>query len=192
MFKKFKLKLDIKKVIILIIAYLVYINFFKGYYSILPTIPVYPNNKKEVELVKEHIKRRNQDDIDFFHLTNKSVANAFLPHVNESKKELKDIILSMKVNVIVLGNKNIINRARPEQVCSCIKPIDTSTAQTPAYPAGHAFQGYVLYKKLSKKYPEKKELLKKIALRCDDCRIKAGLHYPSDGEYSRKLVDLFY
>ena len=78
------------------------------------------------------------------------MANAFLPHLNESKKELNDIILSMKVNVIVLGNKNLINRARPEQVCSCIKPIDTSTAQTPAYPAGHAFQGYVLYKKLSK------------------------------------------
>ena len=192
MFKKLNLKLNIKKVIILIIAYLVYVNFFKGYYSMIPTIPVYPNNKKEVELVKEHIKRRNQDDIDFFHLTNKSVTKAFLPHVNETKNELNEIVLSMKVKLIVYANKYLINRARPEQVCSCIKPIDGSTAEHPAYPAGHAFQGYLLYKKLSKKYPEKEEILKKLALRCDDCRIKAGLHYPSDGEYSRKLVDIFY
>ena len=46
--------------------------------------------------------------------------------------------------------------------------------------------------KLSEKYPEKKKLFEKIAKKCDLCRVQAGLHYPSDGEYSKKLVDLFY
>ena len=32
---------------------------------------------------------------------------------------------------------------------------------------------------------------KEIAYKCDDCRIKAGLHYLSDGVFSRKLVDIF-
>ena len=36
------------------------------------------------------------------------------------------------------------------QVNKNIKPIDISTAQTPAYPAGHAFQAYYLAKILSK------------------------------------------
>ena len=27
-------------------------------------------------------------------------------------------------------------------------------------------------------------------MKCDDCRVKAGLHYPSDGEFSRKIVDI--
>ena len=72
-----------------------------------------------------------------------------------------------------------------------IKPIDKSTAQTPAFPAGHAFQAYLLSKKLSEKYPEKKKLFEKIAKKCDLCRVQAGLHYPSDGEYSKKLVESF-
>ena len=187
-----KLKLDTKKIITIIIAYLVYVNFFKGYLAFLPTLPVYPNNEKEVELVKEEIKKRRQEDIDFFYMTNKTVAAAFLPHVDESKKELDKIILDMKTKFIVRINKYLINRARPSQVCSSIIPLDTSTAETPSYPAGHAFQAYVLYKKLSNKYPEKEGLLKDIAMRCDDCRIKCGLHYPSDGEYSRRLVEMFY
>ena len=155
---------------------MVYVNFFKGYLSFLPTLPVYPNNEKEVELVKEEIKKRRQEDIDFFYMTNKTVAAAFLPHVNESKKELDKIILDMKTKFIVRINKYLINRARPSQVCISITPLDTSTAETPSYPAGHAFQAYVLYKKLSNKYPEKEGLLKDIAMRCDDCRIKGGLH----------------
>ena len=61
---------------------------------------------------------------------------------------------------------------------------------TPAYPAGHSYQAYLLSKYLSKKYPNKRELFRKIALRCDDCRVKAGLHYPSDGEFSRYIVDI--
>ena len=58
-----------------------------------------------------------------------------------------------------MTNKYLINRARPEQVDPSIKPIDKSTAQTPAFPAGHAFQAYLLSKKLSEKYPEKKKFM---------------------------------
>tara|TARA_B100000902_G_scaffold332680_1_gene330752 strand:- start:764 stop:1354 length:591 start_codon:yes stop_codon:yes gene_type:complete len=192
MIKTIKNKLDVKKIIIVIVGYLIYVNFFKGYIAYLPTIPIYPNNKEEVELVKQHIKTRKQEDIDFFHLTNKSIVPAFLPHVEEKEQELKKIIGSLKVNSIVYGNKIFINRARPAQVCGCIKPIDTSTAETPAYPAGHAFQAYLLCKILCKKYPDKKSVLEKTARRCDMCRVKAGLHYPSDGEYSKKLVNIFY
>ena len=61
---------------------------------------------------------------------------------------------------------------------------------TPAYPAGHSYQAYLLSKHLSKKYPEKSSLFKNLSMKCDDCRVKAGLHYPSDGDFSRKIVDL--
>ena len=187
-----KMKLIIKKIIILIVAYLVYSYFLKGYIALYPTIPVYPNNKEEVKVVKHHIKNRKQEDIDFFHLTNKSVVTPFLPLVEESKEELEKIIYDTKVKSIIYGNKYVINRARPEQVDKSIKPIDTSTAKSPAYPAGHAFQSYLLSKKLGRKYPNKKDALEEVAKRCDMCRVQAGLHYPSDGLYSKKLVDLLY
>ena len=187
-----KMKLIIKKIIILIVAYLVYIYFFKGYMALYPTIPVYPNNLDEAKVVKHYIKNRKQEDIDFFHLTNNSVAAPFLPLVEESKEELEKITYDKKVLSIIVLNKYVINRARPQQVDKSIKPIDTSTAKTPAYPAGHAFQAYLLSKKLGKKYPNKKEVLEEVARKCDMCRVQAGLHYPSDGIYSKKLVELLY
>jgi hypothetical protein len=173
--------------IIFIIIYIFYITIFNGYIAFTPTIPIYPNNSKEIVLLKKIIKSRTQDDVNFFYLTNKSVSSAFLPYVNESDYQLKKICH----NYIILAFKYIINRPRPNQIDLSIIPINTDTSRTPSYPAGHSYQAYLLYKKLSKKYPEKKELLRKIALRCDDCRVKAGLHYPSDGEFSRKIVDLF-
>ena len=182
----------IKKMFILIVAYLVYMYFFKGYIALYPTIPIYPNNKEEAKVVKHYIKNRKQEDIDFFHLTNKSVVAPFLPLVEERKEELEKIITDAKLRLIVYGNKYVINRARPEQVDKSIKPIDTSTAQSPAHPAGHAFQAYVLSKKLGEKYPNKKEALDRVARRCDMCRVQAGLHYPSDGLYSKRLVNLLY
>ena len=179
-----------KKYIIFTILYILYINTFQGYFTYLPTIPIYPNNKNEVKLVIKNINNRTYDDIRFFYLTNKSVSYAFKPFVNESIKELDAIATSH--NFLILFLKYIINRARPEQVNTFIKPINKSTAMTPAFPAGHSYQAYLLYKVLSKKYPEKQSLFKKIALKCDDCRVKAGLHYPSDGQFSRNIIDIIY
>ena len=178
-----------KKIFVLIVVYTIFIFFFKGYYAFYPTIPVYPNNKDEVKEVKKYIKSRTQKDIDFFIKTNKSVVYAFIPHVKESPEELNKIESSQ--NSIIFFFKYLINRARPEQVDPSIKPINTDTAQTPSYPAGHAYQAYLMAKVLSKKYPEKKQLFDKIAEECNLTRVKAGIHYPSDGEFSKRLVDIF-
>lgn len=182
------MKVNKKKIIFLIIIYLIYVNLFQGYFPYIPTIPIYLNNNTEVKLVKKQITMRNQSDIDFFYLTNDSVSHAFSPYVKESLAELNKILTSH--NNIILFLKYLINRPRPEQVDRSIKPLNKKTAMTPSYPAGHSYQAYLLCKHLSKKYPDKKNLFKNLALKCDDCRVKAGLHYPSDGEFSRKIVDL--
>ena len=62
-----------------------------------------------------------------------------------------------------------------------------SVASPPAFPAGHAAQAYILANYLKKIYPEKKEIIEKVAEKCNDCCIKAGLHYPSDGMYSKLI-----
>ena len=64
--------------------------------------------------------------------------------------------------------------------------LPSKTADTPAFPAGHAFQAYYLVKILGKKYPHIKSELDNIAYDCDLTRIKDGIHYPSDGEFSKK------
>tara|TARA_B100000963_G_scaffold290459_1_gene260291 strand:- start:1010 stop:1573 length:564 start_codon:yes stop_codon:yes gene_type:complete len=184
-----KLKKHIKKIIFILLIYLIYVNFFKGYFSYLPTIPIYPNNEKDLEQMKNIMKTRTEEDVDYFFKTNQNVIPVFLPHVNESLNELTKIVISQ--NHIITFFKRIINRRRPYQIDTELKPLSTATSQTPAYPAGHAYQALLLASHLSKKYPEKKELFDNIAARCDDCRVKAGIHYKSDGEFSKRLFQLF-
>ena len=175
-------------IIVIFVSLKLYIG--KTYYSYYPGIPLYPNNKSEVEKVRNYIRNRSQNDIEFFYKTNKSVVTAFLPHVDESKEELSKIIFS--IDNLILFLKYLFNRARPNEIDSSIKPINTDTAQTPAFPAGHAFQAYYLSNYLSKKYPDKKKIFKKIAKECDLTRVKAGLHYPSDGEFAEYFVNTIF
>ena len=177
------------KVYILIILLIINTLYYKSYYSFLPTIPIYPDNKKETKLVKKYIKNRTQEDIDFFYKTNISVSYAFLPYVEENIDELNDIIHA--VTPTILAFKYLLNRARPSQIDNSIIPINIKTARTPAYPAGHAYQAYYLCNVLTKKYPQFKTQFETIAHNCDLTRVKAGLHYPSDGEFSKYLVEFF-
>ena len=183
------MKDKVKKIIFIVIVYLIYVNFFKGYYSYIPTIPIYPNNEKDLILLKEKISERTYEDVNFFFKTNQSIVPAFKPYVKDSEEELEKIATSH--NFIILFFKYLINRRRPYQINENINPLNTETSQTPAYPAGHAYQAQLVASHLSKKYPDKEDLFNKIALECDECRVKAGLHYISDGEFSRKLFKMF-
>ena len=178
------------KIYISIIFYIILVYLNKSYNKLYPTLPIYPYNNYEIQTVKNYILKRNDQDIALFYLTNKSVIHAFLPYIeNENINYL--YYLTRKQNYIIFFFKYLINRIRPWQLDLSISPININTSQTPSYPAGHAYQACIIANYLSKKYPEKKSLFEKIALACDDCRIKAGLHYPSDGAFSRKLFKLF-
>lgn len=164
----------------------------KRYTLLFPTIPIYPNNEKEVLLVKKATENRNKKDEQFFYLTDLTVSSAFENIVTESKDSLNKIIGNKKIISTILFFKYLINRARPNQVLPKLDVLQSVTANTPAYPAGHAFQAYYLAKILKKKYPEKHNQLDMIAEKCNDCRIKAGLHYPSDGLFAKELVERLY
>ena len=88
--------------------------------------------------------------------------------------------------------EGIINRARPQQINRKLDVLASKTASTPSYPSGHAFQAYYLAQVLSSRYPEKAEMFSKIAEDCALARVYAGLHYPSDNEFSKTLVETFF
>lgn len=180
--------INLKRIALLVVIYFVY-KLFNGYNPYLPSLPVYPNNDEEMKLVEDAVKNRTQQDIAFFHKTNKSLVEAFVGFVPETREELRKIKISQ--NYIILFFKYLINRRRTYQINPNLNVINIKTAQTPSYPSGHAYQAYLIANKLSKRYPEKKDMLYEIARKCDDCRVKAGIHFPSDGEFSKKLVAFF-
>ena len=86
--------------------------------------------------------------------------------------------------------KKLYNRARPFLLApDLINAFNSTSTNTPAFPSGHAFQGYYAEKLLSQWEPERKKEWKEIANRIANIRIIAGLHFPSDIEFAKRLVD---
>jgi len=156
----------------------------------LPAIAIHPDNNREVLMVKKAISTRTQEDVDFYRKTDASPSHAFDKIVDESVEDLNYLISQPHVFHVIMILKLLMNRARPQNVIDTLHNVlSSTTANTPAYPAGHAFQAYYLAHKLGQKYPELKQTFNRIAKECDVTRVKAGLHYPSDGAFAKQIVD---
>lgn len=159
------------------------------YIYLLPTIPVYPDNREESQIVKAYTERQDAHYLRRFRETDESVAHAFDKLVKDDLETLVRIITRPHVLVVIMSLKIIINRARPAQVDPTLRAMPSLTAQTPAFPSGHAFQAYYLAKVLSDRYPERRREFNLLAEECALSRVYAGLHYPSDNRFSKWIVD---
>ena len=173
---------------VLFFTYLISGIVVKRYYNNYPTLRLYPDNLREIEKVKKYINERNSEMYDFIKLTDRSCSYAFIEYVDEDIAELDNI--SQFIVPYIIFFKNIFNRARPCQIDTTINKYPSVSAFSPSFPSGHSAQAQYLAKILSKKYPEKREMLYKIAEKCGKARIYAGLHYPSDHEFSKFLISI--
>lgn len=178
-------------VILVLYILILFISPSPRYIEYLPSLYFY-SNKQEADEVFKLTNQRSQQNEDVFYATDFSISNLFKDYVHEKPKQLDQIINSPKVVLIILFLKYIINRPRPYQVNNKITPLKSKTDKTPSYPAGHTFQSYYLAKKLGEIYPEKKDFFVNLSHQIDKARINGGIHYPSDGEFSRNIVDFLY
>lgn len=178
--------------IALIIIYILFGYSYIRYYYFLPTLYLYPNNNKEIIEVEKFVNdfKYNPSMEDLFKLTDQSVVNIFVKYVDMDKNELFKI--EQEITIFILALKYLFNRARPKQINKNLKVYQSNSANTPAFPSGHSMQAFYLANKLSKKYPEKKTILYEIAEKCGYARIYAGLHFPSDHEFSKFLINTFF
>ena len=142
--------------------------------------------------------KRMPSDVAFFRLTDINPAAAFTTVIRPeemSVDEMDRILTGMRVTFITLMLKRIYNRARPALVAPEVineangTLLHSDSADTPAYPSGHALQTYYLAKILSRKFPAKTQALMEVATKCANIRIMAGLHYPSDRDFAWWVVD---
>jgi hypothetical protein len=183
-----------KKIILIVVVIYIFILIIqpKRYHMWYPTIPVYPNNNKEIDyMVKEYISKRTQADIDLFHLIDANPVNGFKSKISEEQyKILYDLIGSGKVTNEIGFYKSLFNRARPTQVApEKLNAPKSVTANSPSYPSGHAYQSFYVAKLLSKWEPARKKEWDETAERIAFIRVYMGVHYPSDVEFARRLVD---
>jgi hypothetical protein len=181
------------------VAFVVFIYFLlmslqpQRYNMWYPTIQsAYPDNGREIGImVRNYFPKRTPENIQFFKLTDASPLEAFRGKITESQfQKLKKKVVRPEIIGKIKYYKRLYNRARPEQVApQIVDALDSKTANSAAYPSGHAFQAYYAAKLLSKWEPTRKKEWEAIAERVADIRIIAGLHYPSDRDFARRLVN---
>mgnify|MGYP003111622614 FL=1 len=160
----------------------------RGYEPSKPAkVKYYPNSLTESRKVLQSMKN---PDLEYFKLTDESPRTAFMKYMDEKgleydKAELKKII--DETEPVLMSLKHYYNRPRPHQVNEKIKPVDSVSDNTPAYPSGHAYQSYMLARHLIKKHPLHYFSFYSIANRIANARVSVGLHYPSD---NKKAFDL--
>jgi hypothetical protein len=186
--------LSASKIILIFIVLYVFILLIqpKRYHMWYPTIPVYPDNNKEIDyMVKEYISKRTQADIDLFHLTDASPVDAFKSKITkEQYNKLHEIVEYKHTRGLIMLYKRVFNRARPAQIArEKLNALTSMTGNNPSYPSGHAYQSFYTAKLLSKWEPARKKEWDEIAERVAYIRVYMGVHYPSDVEFGRRLVE---
>ena len=149
----------------------------------------YPDSVKESEIVLERMKN---PDFEFFELTDLTPVSGFTQYLKEQKLDFDEEMLlqiARDSTPFILQLKNHYNRPRPAEVNKKIKPAKSLTANTRAYPSGHALQSYLLANYLTRLHPSHEKKFQQIADRISESRVSVGLHYPSDNAKSKELVD---
>jgi len=159
----------------------------------------YPDNREEAAVVvRDYIAKRTPADVEFALRVDEAPEKAFQSVISESEfpaSEMRRIMQHPLVVLRIKAYKALYNRARPHQALpdrinvasGTLLPL--KTADTPSYPAGHAYQGYLLASVLSRRFPHKKHAIDQAAERLAESRIYAGVHYPSDNAFSKALVN---
>tara|TARA_R110002072_G_scaffold76776_2_gene179795 strand:+ start:11108 stop:11698 length:591 start_codon:yes stop_codon:yes gene_type:complete len=190
---KSKLKNDNIKLVLSFVFLIYLFGFLKErYFFYYPTIPLYPDNYEEINIVKQFIDKNDNYFINLFKKTDVNPCYAFQDIIPNNCKKLNNIIQKPHIIFTIFFLKLFFNRARPYQINDKLNIKKSLTANTPAFPSGHCIQSLYLANVLSLEFPEKKEDLINLAKNIALSRVYAGLHYPSDNEFGEKIANILF
>lgn len=100
--------------------------------------------------------------------------------------------MEAKTDGLVYFLKNHYNRPRPFQLGLHlnipVEPVVNHSANSAAYPSGHAFDAKLISLILSSKYPGASCKFETFADKISESRFNLGLHYPSDAKIAYDLA----
>ena len=160
--------------------------------------------KQELKILQSYEVYR-KDAREFMELVDQRIMKPFKRYYKKHDLPMKDIqdVTKLKDQLapIVLQLKVHYNRPRPRKLANAmsfyreipftIHPL--KTAETPAYPSGHATEARFISLYLADRVPfEHKGNIKRIGDDIGNSRQIGGVHYPSDTEFGHQLAGALY
>lgn len=160
--------------------------------------------KQELKILQSYEVYRN-DAKEFMELVDTKLMKPFRRYFKKHDLDMKLLdevsVLKDNLNPIVLQLKVHYNRPRPAKLAKALtffrqasfNVYPLKTAETPAYPSGHATEGRFVSLYLADRVPfEHKGNIKKIGDDIGNSRQIAGVHYPTDTEFGHHLAAALY
>jgi hypothetical protein len=188
-------------------SYLIYLeteNYLDSLLNELQSYPFPPNDSEEtakeiyelsknVAALKDNPAAMNRFlnyDLDFETFIIQKMKDAGLP-----EKDVRELVINLHKDIVPLlvKLKYHYNRPRPFQVAYYKKlsfyPYKSYSADSPSYPAGHAFQARIYAEVLGNTYPKFYQALKELSYDIATSREYLGVHYHSDIEFAAYCAD---
>ena len=157
---------------------------------------------REIEYLKTQITPDILENNGHRHLAQDNDLFAYLKEANEQMGlndevyEKLEPVLYKVINPIVLHLKRYWNRARPYQYAYAYNkdfhPLSTISGNSPSYPSGHTMQAETWAYIMKENYPELSERIDIIRDDISESRINMGVHFPSDINFGKKIIEFLW
>lgn len=175
---------------------LIELNLYDRLFDMPPPVNSSETTINELKSCVRLIHKISEPVIHFCQAAEDDYCQVFLEYLKRhgiedtSKKEMQTVI--DQLDPLIFRLKNHYNRPRPFQLAYYYDldlhvPIKTTGVDNPAYPSGHALEGYVMAELLAERYPEHKVDLLKLGKHIGLSRMFVGIHYTSDYDFGRYI-----
>ena len=161
--------------------------------------------RRELKQLQSYEQYRQGAKVEFMDMVDTKIMKPYKKYFKKHDLDMKliDEVKSLKDNIapIVLQLKIHYNRPRPQKLANALQFMFQTnfvvhalkTAETPAYPSGHATEGRFISTYLADRVPfEHKGNIRKIGDDIGMSRQIGGVHYPSDTEFGHQLAGALY
>ena len=161
--------------------------------------------KRELKMLQTYEQYRQGAKLEFMDMVDTKVMQPYKDYFRKhelDEKLLEEVkILKKNLAPIVLQLKLHYNRPRPKKLADALQFMFQTnfvvhalkTAETPAYPSGHATEGRFISTYLADRVPfEHKGNIRRIGDDIGMSRQIGGVHYPSDTEFGHQLAGALY
>jgi len=148
--------------------------------------------KNELRIIKSMYNTASKSDIDFIMDVDNDPAFPLKIILNQHDlpfPKKKFATLYSILQPIILDLKAYFNRPRPYELDTSIYYISSHTHQNASYPSGHVAYAALVEKILSEDHPKHSHDYKQAVDSVGKARIQMGVHYPSDNQAGKDLVD---
>ncbi len=153
----------------------------------------------ELNQISKLTNSRTYQELDLVYTVDKEPLDLFRKFLKTKALSFPQHKFNSYYNIIeqyMYALKYYHNRARPEQLAPYynldIKVMFTETHHTPSYPSGHTMYSELAAHVLADQYPEHKNKFFELSNYCGLARILQGVHYPSDNDASKIVIDKLY